>query len=187
MEALLDLIYTIIKVYLVSFVYVKVYSIISQKLSKTKFCNILPEIKNKRDRKYIRITITIILILFSFTYWGNKGYGDEALIPLGFKKHVEQINSNQAYINPEKYKYRTLNIEKFDIQNKYVFGESINSPVDSPPPYFVWNFETEEFLFFDKIESLKKYLATKNINQIKLKTFNSNYLTYWNVRILLMA
>ncbi|MFY7669489.1 hypothetical protein ACOSP6_00240 [Tenacibaculum sp. MEBiC06402] len=187
MEALFDFGITIIKVYLVSYLYIILYNFIIEKFGHLNFVAFFPKIKKKENIKACRIFITVILILFSFTYWGNKGYGDEGLIPIGNNKHVEQTNGVQAYIKPKKYQYGTLNIEKFCITENLVFGESINSPIDSPPPFFVWNFKTEEFNFFTNENDFKNFLNENNIRDFELKDFNSNYVCYWNIRMLLMA
>ena len=163
MEALFDFFITIIKVYIVSYLYVKLYSIITNKFGNLKFISTLPKIKNRTYFKIIRLTIFFALILFSFTYWGNKGYGDEILIPIGYNKHVGQIDGNQAYIAPEGQIYGTLNIEDFQICNNLVFGESVSSPVDTPPPYFVWDFKTEEFTFFENKIDFENFIKQKNI------------------------
>lgn len=187
MEALFDFGFTVIKVYLVSYLYVKLYSFLTNRFRGIKFISIFPKVKSKDDFRRVRVVITVLLILYSFTYFGNKGYGDEGLIPIGYNKHIQQINGIQAYIEPERYSYGALNIENFQINDNLVFGESVSSTVDTPLPYFIWNFKTEDFIFFKDKSSFEKKLNEKNITNYKLKSFRSNYFSFWNVRIFLMA
>lgn len=187
MEALFDLGITIIKVYLVSYVYVKLYQYLTKKFQYVNLISKLPKIKTKSAFKTARILISVSLILFSLTYWGNKGYGDEAFIPIGHYKHIHQSNGIQAYIEPYNYKYGILNIEKFAICNNLVFGEAVGSTVDKPLPFFVWNYKTEELYFFKTEEQFQDFLKTKKIDQFSLKSFGSNYVAYWNIRMILMA
>ena len=137
MEALFDFGFTVIKVYLVSYLYVKLYCLLIKRFGNISFISIFPKVKSKYDFTRARIMISVFLILYSFTYWGNKGYGDEGLIPIGYNKYVQQINGIQTYIEPQKYRYGALNIEKFEINGNLVFGESVGSTVDSPLPYFI--------------------------------------------------
>ncbi|MGY5353447.1 hypothetical protein [Wenyingzhuangia sp. IMCC45467] len=187
MEALFDFGITIIKVYLISYLYVKIYSILIEKFKNVKLISLLPKIEKKEDFKNVRILISVALILFSFTYWGNKGYGDEAYIPIGNNKLVEQSNGVQASITPKQYKRGSLYIDKFIITDNMVFGEAVTSPVDRPLPFFVWNFKKEELLFFKTQVEFDYFLSQKGITTFELKSFNSNYIHFWNIRMILMA
>lgn len=184
MEALFDFTITLIKVYLISYLYVKIYCFLTEKIETLK---LLPKIRKKQDFKFARIIISIALMVYSFTYWGNKGYGDESLIPIGGNKHIVQTNGNQASISPKEYKYGTLNIDKFQIENNLIYGEAVNSPVNSPPPFFVWYHKTEKIIFFNDLSELKYFLKTQTNLNIDLKPFSSNYINYWNIRMILMA
>jgi len=124
--------------------------------------------------------ISVGLVVFSSTHWGNHGLGDFATIPLRHGKVVNQINGTQAFIDIE-YQYGDLFIGDFAKTSDYVVGKTETSPVDDPRDYFAWNLKTNEVTYFDTKEEFEAYSEMNNLPKSKeFKSFWEHYKAFWN-------
>lgn len=126
-------------------------------------------------------TISIGLILFAMTHWGNHELGDSARIPLQHGKAVNQINGNQAYIEGVKYQYGDLWIDSFAKTSDYLVGTTNVSPVDDPLKYFVWNLKINSIEYFETKTEYEQFAVNNNLPLEKdFKPFWEHYSDFWN-------
>ncbi|MFD2145509.1 hypothetical protein [Mucilaginibacter antarcticus] len=80
--------------------------------------------------KTVYFSIAGLLFIFSFTYYGDHGLGDEANIPLG---HAKTINSSDgyAYLNVGRTQ---INIDSFLVRNDHLCFASKNDYYDYQLP-----------------------------------------------------
>lgn len=126
------------------------------------------------------LLISIGLLIYSFTYWGNHGLGDSARIPIGNFKEVGEINGTDSYIEPENYPYGAMMIHSFKKSDNFLTGKTVVSPVDRPKPFFSWDLSKDQIVFFDS-ESEYNLFAKENglAKSSEFKTFRENYREYW--------
>jgi hypothetical protein len=111
-----------------------------------------------------------LLFIFSFTYYGNHGLGDEANIPIG---HAKTINSSDgyAYLNMERTQ---ISIDSFLVRNDHLCFASKND-------YYDYQLPSGKYV---KYSSRQEYEAYAKKNHLPLvndfKTFYPQYDAYWN-------
>jgi hypothetical protein len=71
---------------------------------------------------------TRVMLLYSFTHWGDRGLGDSARIPLLYFKEIDNTNWMTTAIDPENYPNGYMNVESFTIPSNKVVGKSAVSP-----------------------------------------------------------
>ncbi|AYL94687.1 hypothetical protein [Mucilaginibacter celer] len=116
--------------------------------------------------------VFILLLIFSFTYYGNHGLGDESHIPLG---HGEVMSESDtfAYFVP-KDKAEQINVQTFRVK-----GDNLCMSVDSG--YKVYNLKTKVFINFSNEPMYNKLAAAKELPLAgDLKDFRSQYDEYWS-------
>lgn len=125
-------------------------------------------------------SISLIFLVYSFTFWGDKGLGDSARIPLSHGREVGNGNWNYTHISPENYPYGDMLIDSFTIMEDHVVGKTASSPVDDPLPYFRWDLKTNNIKFF---ASKDEYIAHATAYDLALpdtfQSFSKNYGDHW--------
>lgn len=124
MEALAHLVFEFFKIGFLSALYSLNFLIIFILLSKKHYK--LKSVKKIRVWLISFVTIYFILFLFMFSHYGNHGLGDSARLPLPFKKSINEINGNQTYIEDREHNIYSLSIDKFIVNNSYVYGHTNN-------------------------------------------------------------
>lgn len=183
MEVIIHFVFEILKIAVLSSLYavllLLLFMFLERKFRSDSFAKFL---KDKfRFWMISAFIISIILFVFMFSYWGNHGLGDSARIPVGYGKEVTETNGTNAYINPDGYEFGDLPIKKFIKKDYFLVGETDESPVDKPLPYFSWNLKNGKFkLFSDKTEFDKYLIQNQLPEQNEFRTFYENYSNYWN-------
>jgi hypothetical protein len=66
---------------------------------------------------------TISFFVFAFSYWGDKGLGDYARIPIGNGFAIENLDGYTTYFKPEKNGGSGIYLEKFTLKDNYLCAE----------------------------------------------------------------
>jgi hypothetical protein len=116
--------------------------------------------------------VGILLLVFSFTYYGNHGLGDDSRIPLGYGEAMRESDTF-AYFVP-KGKPEQINVQAFLVK-----GDNLCMSVDSG--YKVYNLKTKAFVNFTDEPMYNMLAVAKDLPLSRhLKDFNSQYDEYWN-------
>jgi len=133
----------------------------------------------KRDATFSRrkffctyLVLYGILLVFSFTYYGDHGLGDSYHIPLG---HGETMSAGDmyAYFEPGG------KLEQIDIESYQVKGDYLCIATDSG--YLVYNLSTRESINFDTKQEYNTYALKHNLPDADLfLDFFKQYDNYWS-------
>lgn len=132
--------------------------------------------KRKIKLKTWLLTSAIILVtlfIYRNTHWGDHGLGDSRRIPLQYKKEISQMNGNWSYISINKNK--TIPITEFAIKDEYVVGLTGIDGIESYPPYFVWNYNTDTLSYYNSLAELD---SLTTLGRLKLIPFHKHYNEY---------
>lgn len=140
--------------------------------------------KNKKSAWFVYgFVISILLFIYSFTYWGNHGLGDGPRIPVGYWNVVE--NTNWQFSNLRGYtdfEGNKICVSRFTTENNYFCGEFDQDHFfyDFKNEYFVINMKTNEIIeFMDKNEYNRYAQMNKLPLTSNLFTFEQNYHNYF--------
>ena len=132
--------------------------------------------KNIRSKyftfKKIYIIFYCVLLVFSFTYYGNHGLGDEANIPLG---HWKTMNSGDghAYFETDLAEGQ-INVDRFLVKNENLY-------IASRDKFFIYQLQSDEIKKFDSEEHYNDYALAHNLPAAnKLQNFWNQYSAYWD-------
>jgi hypothetical protein len=116
--------------------------------------------------------VTVLLIIFSFTYYGNHGLGDDSRIPLGYGEAMKESDTF-AYFVP-KGKSEQINVQTFLLKD-----DNLCMSVDSG--YKVYNLKTKAFINFSDEPMYNMLAVAKDLPLSRhLKDFRSQYDDYWS-------
>jgi energy-coupling factor transporter transmembrane protein EcfT len=122
--------------------------------------------------KSIFLTLSGLLFIFLFTYYGNHGLGDEANIPLGHHKTMES-SDGYAYFAPEGMTAQ-IKVDSFLVKND-------NLCIASPDGIYVYNLATDNLKNFSDRPSYQQYAQTSDLPTLsQFKKFDTQYREYWN-------
>ncbi len=184
MEVLFHFIFQLIKIGILASIYSVLLigiMMIVRDFYSTKYLESVKKEKKKYWFVFV-LLISIGLFIYSFTYWGNHGLGDNARIPIGkFKEvEVEETNGIDAYIEPENYSYGAMMVHSFARNDNYLTGKTEVSTVDRPKPFFSWDLKKDEIVFFDSESEYNSFAKNNGLPKIsEFKTFRQSYREYW--------
>lgn len=100
------------------------------------------------------LLISVGLLIFMFTYFGNHGLGDNAILPVGHFKVVKQTNGSDTYLENSYGEEQGIKRFMFDNDNLYAETKKTNSQSGD---YLVWNLHTDSWVYYNtKDEYLKE-------------------------------
>ena len=111
---------------------------------------------NVAQRKFnlwfsLEIIISVGLFIFMFTYWGNHGLGDTAIVPVGHFQIVTKRDSEFPFIvnkNGDR-----VDIKLFTFDNDNLYAETQNRDNETTGNYVVWNLKNDEMQFYKTKEN----------------------------------
>lgn len=163
--AILSALYALLSLYIVKYIAIVLkYKILKSTKFKLYFWSITGFI------------YTILFFVFAFSYWGNKGLGDYARIPIGNGFAIENIDGYTTCFKSEKNGGSGTCLGKFLLKGNCLCAE-IEGDKNN---FFIFNIRNKEIKKFNTKKdfneySLKNSLATDN----ELKDFSENYSKYW--------
>jgi hypothetical protein len=121
--------------------------------------------------KALYLTIAGLMFVFSFTYYGDHGLGDEASLPLG---HGIAMNSSDGYPFLYLEPNNQINIDSFLVRNNHLCFTSKNN-------YYDYQLASGKWDRYNSKEEYETYASAHNLPRVKeLKTFYPQYAAYWN-------
>lgn len=126
--------------------------------------------------------IGFCMFIFSFTYWGERGLGDYARIPIGNGYDVSNIDGTTTYFEDEKKHFsRQALLDKFIVKNNKLVAEfeGFNS-TSCTNCILVFDSNKEQLKIFKSDEEYRKYAFQNDLpKQEELQEFFDNYQDYW--------
>jgi hypothetical protein len=126
--------------------------------------------------------ISIGLLTFSFTYWGNHGLGDEAMIPIGHWKTIKNINWTE-YGHLEGQVTSDGNdivTTQFKVVDNKLCGNLDSWFYEYQNSYFVLDLKTDTLTEFKSEAAFNVYAkANKLPKSDELLNFEQNYKNHW--------
>lgn len=181
MEALFHLVFMLIKISIQATIYGSLTFIVILIISKLKPESWAARVSKKKFKLwfYNGFIVSVGLLFFAFSYWGNHGLGDHAIVPVGHSQVVEQINSNDTYIEKKGYLQVGINDFAFDKNNLYAKTEKEFN--GEKGDYVVWNLKNNDWTFY---KTKTDYLAAaEKLNYMKPETFEDfryHYKQHWH-------
>lgn len=126
--------------------------------------------------------IWVSLFIYLFTYWGDHGLGDTALLPIGNGKVIESINALEyaSILEVKNSSGNNVQMTRFVVSDGKVFGNCDDWFYEVPCAYLVY--DTEEDELFEFTDSLS-YLSHADRNgwprPDAMVSFGKNYHCYW--------
>jgi hypothetical protein len=122
--------------------------------------------------RLIYLSIYVLMGIYSFTYFGNHGLGDESYLPLG---HYQTMYAADGYaFFTFKDTSRTISVDSFVVKNDSVCMESANT-------YYVYDLRSEILKKFENRNLYEQYALSHSLPLInRFKKFYELYNEYWN-------
>jgi energy-coupling factor transporter transmembrane protein EcfT len=120
----------------------------------------------------IHLSIAVSLLVFSFTYYGDHGLGDDATIPLG---HFTVMNSSDGYAYFETSSpYDQISVDNFLVKDDNLCMVSGNE-------LFICQLQTGKMKKFADAAQYNSYALAHNLPRADhLRKFWPQYDDYWN-------
>jgi len=127
----------------------------------------------------IGVIISVRLFMYMFSYNGDHGLGDSAIIPIGNYKVVNQIDGVSTYIQNKTG--NQVDIQNFTFDKNNLYGKVKKEINDTTMgDFIVWNLNTDRWKYFN---SNVEYLNAAKINGYpqlnKFNDFDYYYGNYW--------
>jgi len=178
MEVLVHFIFEIVKIAILASLYSTLLLFLFKLLTQ-KFPNSWLKRLTKDSKKFWFIAGALISISFYvwlFSYWGNHGLGDNARIPIGYKKQIEQIDGSWMFISPDGHEHEMFSINSYAVKGHYCSGQ-MNENTNQ---YYIWNLKTNKIEFvLTKEEYRQKVKEIELPNMDEFQEFWEAYKSYW--------
>ncbi|MEI7508826.1 MAG: hypothetical protein WCJ62_05105 [Flavobacterium sp.] len=181
MESLGHFIFELIKITILGFIYSTILYFIYRNIPKNK----KPEWCEKllKSKKPLWLFISLILLFYMFTPYGNHGLGDSARIPISFTKEISNINWEEfGRLNGIKSSEgNDIELTQFKVENNMICGNLKSSFYDYKNSYFIYEIDTEKLQEFKSEKEYNEFATNKNLpKSSELKSFEENYSEYWS-------
>jgi hypothetical protein len=111
------------------------------------------------------------MFIFSFTYYGDHGLGDEANIPLG---HWKSMNSSDGYAYFYLKSNNQINVDSFLVRNDHLCFASGNT-------YYDYQLASGKWDRYNSKHEYEIHATAYHLPQVnKFETFYPQYAAYWN-------
>ena len=147
----------------------------------------LNTIKHQKFKSFINIcgAYFVILGIYSFVHFGEKGEGDYYLIPISKDYAVKNIDGADTYFEENQNDYgRQAYLKKFIIKDGKLCSSftGFNSP-NCKDCYFVFDSQTKKQYEFHSTSEYLNFASQNNLpTPDKFKDFSTNYDNYWSAR-----
>ncbi|RYY33314.1 MAG: hypothetical protein EOP46_16785 [Sphingobacteriaceae bacterium] len=135
----------------------------------------IKQASNRRLRlikfKPVYFSISALMLVFSFTYYGDHGLGDLAKIPLGYGKTMMSIDEYAFF---EIDRENEIDVDSFLVRDNHLYFTSGNFLYD-------YNLPSGKWKKYDSRRDYEIYASAHHVQQISdFKTFNYQYSDYWD-------
>jgi hypothetical protein len=181
MTAIYHLVFELIKISILSCVYALLTLIIFKSIARYRPKGWFDGVSRKKLRLWFFswVCISIALFCFMFSYYGNHGFGDDARVPIGHWRAIQEVDSRQAYIQDEG-PVGMIEIDKFVVTDNYVYGMASDENENYKGKYFVYDLIENKVKTFIQEKDFTDYLVKNNLDtKPTYKDFNYYYNRYW--------
>lgn len=120
----------------------------------------------------VYIVVGLLLIAFSFTYYGDHGFGDSPHIPLGHGETM--VGDNQFASFTPKGKSEKIHVKAFALK-----GDNLSMAIDSG--YKVYNLKTKGVVNFSEGQMYDAFAFSYGLPlSLQLRGFRPQYDEYWS-------
>ena len=168
MAVLGHFLFEILKIVLLGLIYTTIFFLAWAIISKLRGKNV--------DFKWYKFLVVYkvlaaVLFIFSFTYYGNHGLGDDSYIPLGHGETMSQGDSF-AYFVPDG-KLNQIHIDTYLVKEDHLCAS-----VDSG--YMVYNLKNKRLNNFNTELLYNTYASAHNLPATnQFREFEPQYADYW--------
>lgn len=121
-----------------------------------------------------------VLAAYSYTHFGNSGYGDIARLPLSFGRCVEQASLSTYCLHAKE---DCIEIDKFNFSDSLLYGAQTGiSPVNGEKSYFIIELPTNTLHRIESKTAFVQALSARNISPLPLEDFPTHYHAFWGKR-----
>ena len=168
--ALFHLIFILIKIGILGSLYAAIVFVVTR-YTFTIFNKRLP-IDASRFWWLTQIIISLSLFFYSFTYWGDHGIGDTAVIPIGHGQQVRNSDGGFIYFLADDNQHE---IVRFELTDDQMFGEQHGGR------YLIFDLKTSKVQEFKSRSEYEDYVGSRRLPAgDKFKDFNTHYKAYWS-------
>lgn len=185
MEVLFHFIFQLVKIVVLASLYSLILIGILAFVGAFKQTEFLKRVKKESMKFWFLYGLLISsgLFVYSFTYWGNHGLGDEPKIPIGNWETIENVNWTEfGCLNGQKTSDgKDIETTRFKVKNNKLCGNLKSSFHDFEHSFFVLDLKTDELIEF-KTESEYNIYAVRNRlpESNELLSFEQNYKNHWS-------
>lgn len=181
MESLVHFIFELIKITILGFVYSLILYFIYKNIPKNK----KPEWSEKllKSKKTLWLYISIFLLFYMFTLYGNHGLGDSARIPISLTKEISTIDwTDYARLSGIKsVEMQDIDLTQFKIENNVLCGNLNSDFYEYRNSFFVYDIDSENMQEFKNEDDYNEFATIENLPKSnELKSFEENYNDYWS-------
>ena len=185
MAALFHLIFQLVKISLLASLYALIAVGLISIIPEAWKISFVTTVKSEKKKHWFLFgaIISILLFLFSFTYFGDHGLGDSARIPIGNWETIENINWTEygTLKNRETGKGNQIITTKFKVSNNVLCGNLESHFYDYSNNYFCFNLKTKELKEYRTESEFNTYVRQNNLpSTSELQRFRQNYSDYWH-------
>ena len=181
MIVLCHLVFELIKISILSCIYAVLVLIIFKTIARYRPNSWFDRVSNRKLRFWFFswLYISVGLFFFMFSYYGDHGLADDARVPIGHGRAIQQMDAVQAYIQDEG-PVSMIVIDKFVVTDEYVYGIAGEGNENYEGNYFVYDLVNNKVKTFLQEKDFIDYLASKNLEtRPTYKDFNYYYDEYW--------
>jgi hypothetical protein len=181
MEYLIHFFFELIKISILAFIYASILYFIYKKIPNEN--KMIWSEKLFRTRKSLWFYISLFLLFYMFTPYGNHGLGDSARIPVSFTKEISNINWEEyGRLNGiESSEGSDIELTQFKVENNMICGNLNSSFYDYKNSYFIYDMDSDNLKEFKTESDYNNFVKNKSLPKLnEFKSFKENYKDYWS-------
>lgn len=181
MESLGHFIFELIKITILGYIYSKILYFIYKNIPQSK----KPEWCEKllKSKKTLWLYISIFLLFYMFTPYGNHGLGDSARIPISLTKEISNINwTDYGRLNGVKSsEMNNIDLTQFKVEKNILCGNLSSDFYNYKNSFFIYDIDSEKLQEFKDESDYNEFVTNENLPKSnELKSFKENYSDYWS-------
>lgn len=186
--AILELLFLIVKIIILSTIYATALFLIALLLSKTTKLTWTDGVLKLRFWLLAHFLISVLLFWFSFTYWQDTGLGDNSKIPVGYGQTIQSEDFAWTYFYPDPDKTEPnqdeLIIENYQIADRFLCAEVSHQNTNSPSyDFIVYDLKNRTLKTFYSEQEYSSYAGEHSLPQKKeFYDFRKHYKEYLDNR-----
>ena len=187
---ILELFFIIIKTAILSTIYATILYCIIFLIAKFGKVKLFNDLLNKTEHFWFLLfgIVSMLLLIFTFSYEQDTGIGEESKIPIGYGQTIYNVDSEWSYFFPYPDKTNAnrdeFKILKFIISDSFLCAEVSHEESDSPTyDYIVYNLKTKTMLTFSHKHDYESYANNYNLPSInKFSSFKIHFYAFLEKR-----